>query len=279
MAAALSTISIGIILWSLWTRRHTWRMKWETAATVNVALIAAAGILGAPPPSPGTPIGQWLHHLTGVWNLQFYLSDLCALAALCAIVYNAVAKLDHPCQRHPDMPFKTWFRKWIQIPTALGTLLLTALFTGSRASRTPYPDLAEMPSPGPYMQAYWVCFSLLLGYLLFHGIRAYIDLWYDPPSRPVMNLYLAASGFAAITLTIRICTALIPALDSPTDLATMEISGSVAASLFCIAAAYSWMRRVRWFSSRPGWGGLTTPRFQPQKARHRIRGGEKKEKA
>lgn len=254
-------------------------MDWEKAATTNVALIAAAGILGAPPPSAGTILGRWLHHLTHVWNLQFYLCHLCALAALCAIVYNAVAKLDPPSRRHPDMPFKTWFTRWIQIPTAVGTLLITALFTGSRAARRELPNLGEMPNPGIYMRVYWVCFSLLLGYLLYHGTRAYLDLRYDPPSRPVMNIYLTASAAAGATLAIRIFTAVMPPWHTSLTLGLMGAGGMVAGTLFCVAAAYSWIRRVRWFSNRPGWSGLTNPRFRPQGRKHRIRDGEEKKTA
>lgn len=256
MIAALSVITSGIVAWSLWTRRHTWRVKWETASTVNVALMAVAGFLGTP--SVGAVIGYWLHHVTHLWNLQFYIGHLCFLGSMCAITYNAAAKL------MTDEEFKTWFRNRIQIPTAVGALIITALFTGSRSSKIPYDSLGLMKAPGAYMEAYWVSYCLLLSYLLYHGIRAFIDLWYDEPSRSITNIYLAASLFSVATLILRLATALEDRWESAVVMDIMSVTGTFAISLFTIGAAYSWISRVRWFTNRPGWTGITTPHFRPR---------------
>lgn len=265
MVAALTAITTGIIGWALWTRRHTWRVKWETAGTVNVALMGVAGVLGSPALLIGSLLGTWLHHLTHVWNLQFYLAHLCVLGAMSAIVYSAVAKLS------TDEELKPWFQKWIQIPTAVGALTITALFTLSSAETNRYPEFGTMPIPDPCLRAYWITLSILLTYLLGHGINAFIHLWEHQPSRPILAIYLTASGAGALTLLLRIASATDNNWETPAIMDTMTVTACLSVTGFTVGAAYSWINRVRHFTSHPGWAGLTTPRFRPRRGRRTMK--------
>src|ERR1700739_4991302 len=97
--AALITITLGCIAWSLWIRRVTWSSRWELAATLNIALQGVAVLLMSPLASEA--IGVWLHALTGKWNLSAYLGHDCYIVAASAVVYNSLGRLqnDHAMQR------------------------------------------------------------------------------------------------------------------------------------------------------------------------------------
>src|SRR6185437_11629455 len=94
MITALFVVTLVIVLWSLWTRRHTLRVKWETASTIQLMLMSVACVLESE--FVGKRVGVLLHHVTHLWNVQFWVAHLCILASACAIVYNAVSRLDHP---------------------------------------------------------------------------------------------------------------------------------------------------------------------------------------
>ncbi|WP_133259210.1 hypothetical protein [Mycobacterium colombiense] len=254
MAFTISLITAGVLAWALWTRRHTWRVKWETASTTSICLLAVAVLMLSSTPV-STFVGCKLHHITHVWNLQFWLGHLCALGAMCAVVYNAVSKLDRP-RRHSTETFHSWFFKWIQTPTAIGTLIITALFANSDANRHPMYNLGTYPSDGryPYLTAYWIVLSLMLIYLLYHGIRAFHDLK-DDETRLLCNLYLAGCYSAVICLGMRILTAVIPQWDTPTVLTLMAIPAGVAICTFAYAAGLSWITRLRSFTKHVTWSG------------------------
>lgn len=240
MFATLTVITLGIVLWSAWTRRHAWRVRWETASTIQVTLMAIGGTLGA----GGSLIDPYLHAITHVWNLHYWLSHMFMLAATCAVVYNAVSRLDRP-GRCPDEDFKSWFRKWIQIPTAVGALLVTALFCGSRAGHTRDPHFGQGKTIGPYLTAYWVVLSLLLLYLMIHGIRAFIDLW-DEPGRGLLRIYLTGCALAVVTLVLRLILVFTWTQQMGNVMVVFAL-GSMAS--FAIAAGWSWIKRTRWFEA------------------------------
>jgi hypothetical protein len=217
--------------------------------------MAAAGILL----TPQFHAGKILHTVTGVWNLQYFLAHLCALGAVCAIVFNAVAKLTSDEELHP------WFRRWIQYPVATGVLGMLTLFIVSRAADNDYQQFLYIRMPGMTLSAYWILYSALLGYLLYHGIRAFLDLRRDPPSRPVIDIYLVASGFAVINTTLRALTSVIWELQSRMMCNLMLTSAYLSVALFAVGAGYCWIRRVKYFTDRPGWSGLTTPHFLPSR--------------
>lgn len=71
----LITITLACMAWSLWIRRVTWSCRWEVAATLNIALQAAAVALMSP--MAADTLGRAIHSATGVWNLPAYLGHDC----------------------------------------------------------------------------------------------------------------------------------------------------------------------------------------------------------
>ncbi|MDY6870013.1 MAG: hypothetical protein SV966_05495 [Actinomycetota bacterium] len=59
--AALITITVGCMAWSLWIRRLTWNRRWEVAATLNIALQLGAVVPMSPVASE--TLGLLLHDL------------------------------------------------------------------------------------------------------------------------------------------------------------------------------------------------------------------------
>lgn len=242
VAAMLSVITGLIILWSLWIRRHTWRAKWETASTVNVALMFVAGLLIATPPSLGSLLGTWIHTVLHLWNMQFFLASICALGGVSAIVYNAVAKL---CDDHEIGP---WFRTRIALPITLGSVILLSLFVRSAAVQSRHcADFFTMKTTGVCLSLYWVLYGSMILYLIYHSVTAFLDL-YDAEGRGLVTIYLAASVSGALAILIRMITAIFRSLETRAVMDIAGIAALLSVGLVCGGAGYAWTRRVRWFT-------------------------------
>src|SRR6476620_11877842 len=118
---ALITITLVCVAWSLWIRRLTWSCRWEVAATLNIALQGAAVFLMSPFASE--TVGQLLHSLTGVWNLEDYIGHDCYVVAASAIVYNALGRLQD------DNATQSAFKQYVERPATLCIPLLLAAFS------------------------------------------------------------------------------------------------------------------------------------------------------
>ena len=143
----LITITLACMAWSLWIRRVTWSCRWEVAATLNIALQAAAVVLMSP--MAADTLGRAIHSMTGVWNLPAYLGHDCYIVAASAIVYNAIGRLAD------DSAMQKMFTQYIERPATLCIPILLALFSMSVAGREYSPDLFTMPTDG-WLAAYWL---------------------------------------------------------------------------------------------------------------------------
>lgn len=166
---------------------------------------------------------------------QPFLADILDLGAACAIVYSAVHKLT------PDTEMRHWAILHLRAPAGATVAILTILYTTGHNS------------------TYWIVYSTTIGYLLYHGTKAFIDLWYDPPSRTLVNIYFAASAFGGLCVTTRV----LAALGVTSLMAISDAARSLTAATFAIGAASAWMTRVKWFTNRPGWAGIVRPHFRP----------------
>jgi hypothetical protein len=126
-----------------------------------------------------------------------------------------------------------------------------------------------------YLSAYWVLYCMLASYILFHGVRAFLDLRQDRGSRPIADIYLCASFWFAVAAVTRIAGAVVWAWsDNKALLQTSWGAAGLCVMGFTGGAAVSWIRRVRWFTG-PGWGGRTAPKLmgRPQQMRRAPIGG------
>jgi hypothetical protein len=237
--SALIIITLACIGWSLWIRRVTWHCRWEVAATANIALQGTSVLLMSP--FAANTLGVGLHNLTGVWNLQNYLGHDCYVVAASAIVYNALGRIadDHMLQ--------TSFKQYIERPATLCIPLLLATFTLSRGSKTYTRDFFALPTDF-WLSVYWILLCGTLIYLLGFGFRAMLVLRKDPRSTQIATLYLLACGSGIAACSVRIITALVPAIQGPMDAALVWFFACACGAGFAVTSAYSWRQKVKWFS-------------------------------
>ncbi|MGB8402575.1 MAG: hypothetical protein WCE30_00705 [Mycobacterium sp.] len=235
----LLLITLACMAWSLWIRRVTWTCRWEVAATLNIALQAAAVALMSP--VAAETLGRALHSLTGVWNLQAYVGHDCYIVAASAIVYNAMGRLQE------DAAMQKMFTQYVERPATLCIPVLLALFTMSNASREFSRDLFTMPTDG-WLTAYWIVLCSTIIYLLVFGGRALLVLRADPQSRKIANIYLAATASGIAACTVRVTTALVPTLQPMEKGHFVWLFACMCGAVFALASAHSWLVKRKWFS-------------------------------
>lgn len=236
--SALILITLASVGWSLWIRRLTWHCRWEVAATLNIALQGSAVALMSP--MAADTVGVALHNVTGVWNLQNYVGHDCYVVAASAIVYNALGRLadDHALQ--------TAFRQYIERPATLCIPLLLATFSLSRGSKTYASDFFALRTDF-WLSVYWVLLCGTLIYLLGFGARALSVLRQDPRSSRIANLYLLACASGITACSVRIITALVPAIQGRGDSALVWFFACSCGAGFALTSAHSWRQKVKWF--------------------------------
>ena len=237
--AALITITLGCIAWSLWIRRVTWSCRWEFAATLNIALQGVAVLLMSPVASE--TIGVGLHALTGKWNLSAYLGHDCYIVAASAVVYNALGRLAD------DNTMRASFRQYVERPATVCIPLLLATFTIGNGARIYRPDFFQVPTDF-WLNMYWLLLCTTLIYLLVYGARALLVLRKDPRSRMMANIYLAASAAGIMACAVRLVTAFVPPIQSVTGANLIWIFACMCGALFALASARSWRIKTKWFN-------------------------------
>lgn len=235
----LILVTLVCMTWSLWIRRVTWTCRWEVAATLNIALQAAAITLMSP--MAADSMGKTLHSLTGLWNLQAYIGHDCYIVAGSAIVYNAMGRLQD------DAAMQKMFTQYVERPATLCIPVLLALFTMSNGSREFSRDLFTMPTDG-WLAAYWIVLCSTISYLLIFGGRALLVLRRDPASRKVANIYLAASASGVMACTVRVVTALVPSLQPWENGRLVWLFACMCGGVFALASAHSWLIKQKWFT-------------------------------
>jgi hypothetical protein len=237
--AALITITLACVAWSLWIRRVTWNCRWEVAATLNIALQGAAVLLMSPLASE--TVGQLLHSLTGLWNLEDYIGHDCYVVAASAIVYNAMGRLqdDHATQAS--------FKQYVERPATLCIPLLLATFSVGNGAAIYRPDFFTVPTDF-WLSAYWLLLCGTLIYLLGYGSRALLILRRDPRSRRIANVYLLASASGIIACTVRIITAYVPPLQELEGGTLVWFFACTCGAGFALASAHSWRIKTKWFT-------------------------------
>ena len=234
--AALSLAAFASIGWCLWVRRLTWRSRWESAATLNVALQGVALLLMSNAAS--TTIGGLVHRVSGLWNLEDFIGNCCYLLAAVAIAYSVLSRLKD------DASMRRSFRQWVERPCTICIPVLVALFTLGNGHRIYRVNFFDVPTNG-WLCAYWIVLCGLLIYLLVYSWAGLLSLCADPASRPVAIVYLLASAFG-----VAACAgAPLEAVDPQGHGGPVWALACVCAIGFAIASAYSWRRKVVWFTT------------------------------
>jgi len=234
----LIVITLSCITWSLWIRRVTWGCRWEVAATLNIALQGAAVFLMSPFAS--ATIGQGLHRLTGMWNLEDYIGHDCYVVAASAIVYNALGRLQE------DDAMQLAFKQYVERPATLCIPLLLATFSVGNGAAIYRPDFFDVPTDF-WLSTYWLLLCGMLIYLLVYGSRALLILRRDPRSRRIANIYLLASASGVVACAIRIITAYVPGLQHIERGSLVWFFACTCGAGFALASAHSWRIKTKWF--------------------------------
>jgi len=237
--ASLIVITLGCIAWSLWIRRVTWSCRWEVAATLNIALQGLAVLLMSPLASE--TLGQWLHAMTGMWNLEDYIGHDCYIVAASAVVYNALGRLQD------DHSLQTSFKQYIERPATLCIPLLLVTFSVGNGAAVYRPDFFEVPTDF-WLNMYWLLLCGLLIYLLGYGARALLVLRKDPRSRHIANVYLLASASGIVACVVRITTAYITPLQTIEGGTLVWLFACGCGAGFALTSAQSWRLKTKWFT-------------------------------
>lgn len=237
--ASLIVITLGCIAWSLWIRRVTWSCRWEVAATLNIALQGLAVLLMSPLASE--TLGQWLHAMTGMWNLEDYIGHDCYIVAASAVVYNALGRLQD------DHSLQTSFKQYIERPATLCIPLLLVTFSVGNGAAVYRPDFFEVPTDF-WLNMYWLLLCGLLIYLLGYGARALLVLRKDPRSRHIANVYLLASASGIAACAVRITTAYVTPLQTIEGGTLVWLFACGCGAGFALTSAQSWRLKTKWFT-------------------------------
>jgi hypothetical protein len=238
--ASLIVITLLCIAWSLWIRRVTWSCRWEVAATLNIALQGVAVLLMSPWASE--TIGQWLHALTGKWNVEDYIGHDAYIVAASAVVYNTLGRLEQDNAMHQR------FRQFVERPATLCIPLLLAAFWLGNGASIYRRDFFDVPTD-LWLNIYWLLLCGMLIYLLSYGSRALLILRKDPRSRPIANIYLVASASGIAACLVRLVTAFVPALQSlPVSTLLVWVFACGCGAGFALTSAHSWRIKTKWFT-------------------------------
>ncbi len=235
MIPALFAITLACVIWSLYTRRITWRCFGETGITLSLAL-QGTGLFLMTPAAAG--LGRFLHALTGEWNLQDYAGQGCFLAAVSAVAYHVCWRVDTEIARS--------FKIGVEIPGTITVVVMFALLVighGGHVYRRYFFDVPLDLS----LRLYWTVFSLTMIWITLYAQRAMLVLRMCHRSRPVINFYLFASAAAILAATLGIATVLTPLNHLLGINVFLACAGTV---LLALGAGYSWMRKTRWFTDR-----------------------------
>lgn len=231
MIFAALTVAFSVIGWALWVRRHTWRCRWELAGNLTIVLQAGALFLTAPQNS--SVLGNWLHDVTGRWNVEDFSGHCLFIAAAAATVYHALSRMQDQSKF---------------LPHAVSVVILAFaarlyLFVSSDGSRRYGQDYLAMHA-GALTAAYWIVTCGTVIYLLAYASRLMLVLRTNPRHRRTANVYLCGAAIGTLTCIAKI-------LDATTATQSMQLPTQIwmgcciGVSGFAFGHGYSWRQRTR----------------------------------
>ena len=236
MIAALFAITLACVIWSLYTRRVTWRCFGETGITLSLAL-QGMGLFLMTPAAAG--LGRFLHALTGVWNLQDYAGHVCFLAAVSAVAYHVCWRVDNEIAHS--------FKIAVEIPGTITAAVMFVLLVIGHGGHVCSPYFFEIPLDLP-LRLYWTLFCMMMIWIMLYAGRAMLVLRMCHRSRPVINIYLLAAAAGILAAILAIATVL-------THRQLLGINVFLACAptvVVAFGAGYSWMRKTQWLSTGKG---------------------------
>lgn len=241
--AFLIAPALGCCGWAIWSRRKTWRIRWDRALTLSVLLQAFAFALCAPITSSGP--GHLLFVVTGTAHLDDYFGHLSFIAAAACVIYACAGRVA------PDDELEPLMRK-VEFPgTAAAALMLIARTLSNKLSAETQPDFLNLTCD-TWLAIYWLIYGAIVIYLLGILIKLLLVLRQDPRSQTTANLFIISTTFGIASITALIGRVIIPGILSGWWVwVPLCVSGYLAAA----AAALSWRRRTLPFTQNCKCGG------------------------
>jgi hypothetical protein len=216
---------------ALWVRRDTWASRWESAATLNVALQGLNVLVLYPHIS--RRISPCLHAVTGLWNVEDLIGHIAYLIGLVSLLYMALSRL-----KMTDPERRLYLRQRLELPASIYFPLLIGCFVVSDCGNDYVSDLVFAPVT-PALACYWLLMVVGAAYLLGNTVWALLILRRDPRSIRVATLYLAAVCGSICCLA---CVVVSFVVDGLNVAAWLLIRAEVVA--YAAVAAYSWHRKI-----------------------------------
>ena len=189
-----------------------------------------------------------LHAITGHWNVDDLIGSLCAIVAVIAsFMGNAFRLTDENEVRRVVvqriLPFAT---------IAVGLMLMCFAESSWPTSAHPARSLLAIPDGGHiWMQAYFVVFIAILGYIGHMALRTLVVLYrVAPGARMTISLKIASYAFAALACVVQLGNMFVPVVR------TLNGDGALVWTLLCagvtlaaIGSVWSWKRQLAPFES------------------------------
>jgi hypothetical protein len=226
LAYAVALTAIG---WTQWVRRGTWRIRWELPTTAASLMLGIALVLIAPDTEP--VIGRAMFSITGRWHIDDLLGHIIEAAALASSTRAGLMRM--PSVRDRIVPLLRW-------PFILALAAMVPMFLRTEASHDPTPDLFQIPHHHHWIEAYFAILWTLLVYLGALNAWVALTLRQDPRSRPVAHAWLIGVGIGAVAMF----GWALPWMHITGWYDWGRLSMCVAVTVFTIAAARSWQRKL-----------------------------------
>lgn len=227
------------VTWSLWIRRHTWRMYWENCATLNVLLLGAGTALL----TGSTTAGRVFYAATDQHNLEQWVGAWCFIGATGALIL-------HTQKRRTPLgdKLRSQFKQKIMTPFTLGVPVSLALFCQSPAADQVYSDngydrFLDAKIVDGWMCTYWLSLTAMFCYLGAILVKGLIVVRRDRRSRTCANFYLAVITWGVLATTALTVATFSSNIHVDVDDYVIPCT-AVYTTFLALIAAESWHRKV-----------------------------------
>jgi hypothetical protein len=228
---------------TVYRRWMTWQCHGEQAITHSIVMQALAISLQVPPFNDAA--AALMHRITGEYNMESYIGYGFALGSIGSLAYHFQAMIKDVDDLRPS------FKRNVELPIIMCLALMFAFLQSGAGTRID-DSLFYLAPHDIWLQLYWLAFCITSVWMIAYSMRAIRILRAYPSSRRIMTLYLCASASGITGIVLRTVQAVVQPsfLHGTIGLAAASVFGCGSMLLWTGGAAYSWARRVQWFTQR-----------------------------
>ena len=237
-------VAAAVVIYGLWTRRITFRCRFERAVTSVLVLQAFAVLLLLP--GSARYYGHILYRLSGHKHVGSLMGCCLCIIAMGILRYSVACRVAVGDELRRQAA-RVSVSITLSIPTVIG-----AFWASSAPMRRFRPNIFEI-TPDFWLGVFWLVAEATLIWLLGSIIHLLWVARADPRAKQypwiqkVNNLYITGCVFGIMAATTRIVTVLIPPLQPIEGSSLMWIFGCASGSLIASAATKSWKHKQLWF--------------------------------